>query len=155
MAVLVRLFLFLTIQTLAAIFFFQNSPFTMASVPRHTSSPWADGPMKLITTPQFEAAESGKPATDLFTTGATHMALLHNSIIRGFNSIYLQAPHVPDADKAAFIGYSQTWFRFVKSHHDDEEANLFTKVEEILGDDKIWAETHEEHGEATLMDERR
>jgi hypothetical protein len=106
-------------------------------------------------TPQFEAAESGKAATDLFTTGATHMALLHNSIIRGFNSIYLQAPHVPDADKAAFVGYAQTWFRFVKSHHDDEEANLFTKVEEILGDDTIWAETHEEHGEATLMDEWR
>lgn len=74
------------------------------------------------------------------------MALLHNSIIRGFNSIYLQAPHVPYQDKAAFIGYAQTWYRFVVSHHDDEEANLFDKVETLLGDDTIWAETHEEHG---------
>lgn len=150
MATLVRLFVFLTVQTLVAFFFIQNSPLTMTALPRATASPWADGPMKLITTPQFEAAQRGQTATDLFTTGATHMALLHNSIIRGFNSIYRQAQHVPDADKAAFVGYSQTWFRFVKSHHDDEEANLFTKVEEILGDDKIWAETHEEHGEITL-----
>lgn len=74
------------------------------------------------------------------------MCLLHNAIIRGFNSIYLQAPHVPENDVADFIGYSLTWFRFVKSHHDDEEANLFTKVEEVLNDKKIWGETHEEHG---------
>jgi hemerythrin-like domain-containing protein len=77
------------------------------------------------------------------------MCLLHNSIIRGFNSIYLQAPHVKDADKADFVGYSLTWFRFVKSHHDDEEENLFTKVEELLGDKDIWTETHKEHGAST------
>lgn len=90
--------------------------------------------------------------TDLFTTGATHMALLHNAIIRGFNSIYLQAPHVKDADKADFIGYSQTWFRFVKSHHDDEEDNLFPKVQELLGDEHAWDETHQEHGKELLSE---
>ena len=84
--------------------------------------------------------------TDLFTTGATHMALLHNSILRGYNSIYLQAPHVQEADKAAFIGYSLTWFKFVKSHHDDEEETLFTKVEELLNDKEVFADTHKEHG---------
>lgn len=74
------------------------------------------------------------------------MCLLHNSIIRGFNSIYQQAPHVPESETAHFIGYALTWHRFVESHHDDEEANLFTKVEEVLDDKNIWAETHEEHG---------
>lgn len=74
------------------------------------------------------------------------MCLLHNAIIRGFNTIYLQAPHIQEADKADFIGYSLTWFRFVKSHHDDEELNLFPKMEEVLGDKTIWTETHEEHG---------
>lgn len=73
------------------------------------------------------------------------MCLLHNAIIRGFNSILLQAPHVQDADKADFVGYAQTWLRFVLSHHDDEERNLFPKVEEVLGDKDIWADTHEEH----------
>ncbi|EON95993.1 putative hemerythrin hhe cation binding domain-containing protein [Phaeoacremonium minimum UCRPA7] len=104
------------------------------------TKPWADGPMKLVTTPQYATKK-----TDLFTTGATHMALLHNSILRGYNSIYLQAPHVQEADKAAFIGYSLTWFKFVKSHHDDEEETLFTKVEELLNDKEVFADTHKEH----------
>jgi hypothetical protein len=86
----------------------------------------------------------------MFTTGATHMSLLHNSILRGYNSIYQQAPHIQEADKAAFIGYCQTWYKFVKSHHDDEEATLFTKVEELLEDKTVFAESHKEHGRPFL-----
>jgi hypothetical protein len=82
----------------------------------------------------------------MFTTGATHMCLLHNSILRGYNSIYIQAPHVQEADKAAFVGYALTWFKFVKSHHDDEEENLFTKIEELLEDKAVFEDTHKEHG---------
>jgi hypothetical protein len=74
------------------------------------------------------------------------MAHIHNAILRGYNSIYQQAPHITTADKPAFIGYARTWFRFVKSHHDDEEAELFPKVQSVLtGQDKIWEETHREH----------
>lgn len=75
------------------------------------------------------------------------MAHIHNAILRGYNSVYLQAPHVEGADKAAFVGYALTWFRFVKSHHDDEEEQLFPKVAEMLGstDASLWAETHREH----------
>lgn len=82
----------------------------------------------------------------IFVSGASHMALLHNSIFRGYNSIYLQAPHVRDADKADFVGYALTWFKFVKSHHDDEELNLFTKIEDLLDDKTVFEETHKEHG---------
>ena len=76
------------------------------------------------------------------------MAHIHNAILRGYNSVYLQAPHIKDVDKAAFVGYALTWYRFVKSHHDDEELELFPKVEEVLGEreNDIWKETHEEHG---------
>jgi hemerythrin-like domain-containing protein len=76
------------------------------------------------------------------------MAHIHNAILRGYNSIYQQGPHVQEADKPAFIGYALTWYRFVKSHHDDEEAELFPKVEEVLGESgkDIWDETHKEHG---------
>jgi hemerythrin-like domain-containing protein len=74
------------------------------------------------------------------------MAHVHNTILRGYNSIYLQAPHIKDADKADFINYALTWFRFVKSHHDDEEKELFPKVASLLGEEDIWAETHAEHG---------
>ncbi|KAF2812276.1 uncharacterized protein BDZ99DRAFT_383436 [Mytilinidion resinicola] len=104
--------------------------------------PWADGPLKMVTTPMFETKKD-----DTFTIGASHMAVLHNAMLRGYNSIYLQAPHVKPEDYADFIGYSLTWFKFVKGHHDDEEANLFPKVVEVLGkeDGEIWGKTHGEH----------
>jgi hemerythrin-like domain-containing protein len=74
------------------------------------------------------------------------MAHIHNAILRGYNSIYLQATHVTDEDKPEFIGYARTWFRFVKSHHDDEESGLFPAVEQVLGTKGIWDETRKEHG---------
>jgi len=80
----------------------------------------------------------------MFHLGATHMGLMHNAILRGYNSVYQQAKHVRDEDKAAFIGYALTWHKLVKSHHDDEEAELFTKVEELLGE-KVFEATHHEH----------
>ncbi|EOA90476.1 uncharacterized protein SETTUDRAFT_167316 [Exserohilum turcica Et28A] len=104
------------------------------------NKPWADTPCKLVTTPQYATKK-----TDIFSTGATHMAHIHNAILRGFNSIYLQAPHVLDADKAPFLGYALTWYRFVKSHHDDEEEELFPAVARVLGDERVWRETHREH----------
>lgn len=74
------------------------------------------------------------------------MALLHNAILRGYNSIYQQAPYVQPADKHDFIGYALTWHKFVKTHHDDEEETLFTKVGELLDDKTVWDDTHKEHG---------
>ncbi|KAH9884885.1 hypothetical protein F4778DRAFT_762082 [Xylariomycetidae sp. FL2044] len=73
------------------------------------------------------------------------MALLHNAILRGYNSIYQQAPHVKPADKADFVGYCLTWHKFVTTHHDDEEQTLFTKVEDVLNDKTVFDETHKEH----------
>jgi hemerythrin-like domain-containing protein len=73
------------------------------------------------------------------------MAHIHNAILRGYNSIYLQAPHISDVDKSGFIGYALTWFRFVKSHHDSEEFELFPKVEDVLHRNDIWGVTHDEH----------
>lgn len=169
----IRIALFFALQAIVAALFLNRSPYVMTSTA--PTKQWADGPMKLVVTPQYQTKKVSSmrrplaihgvverkcdfyeeictnqcrpnSQTDLFTTGATHMCLLHNAIIRGFNTIYLQAPHIQDADKAAFIGYSQTWFRFVKSHHDDEEDNLFPKVQDLLGDEAVWNDTHEEHG---------
>lgn len=53
------------------------------------------------------------------------MALLHNVILRGWNSIYLQAPHIKPEDFPDFIGYASAWCRFVKAHHDDEVHPFF------------------------------
>ncbi|KAI2609179.1 hypothetical protein GGR54DRAFT_618745 [Hypoxylon sp. NC1633] len=125
--------------------FLTRSPFFMSAPTLDPAAvdgqPWADAPISLVTTPQYATKK-----TDIFTTGATHMALLHNAILRGFNSVYQQAPHVKAGDKADFIGYALTWHKFVASHHDDEEATLFPKVEDVLGGDKaVWADTHKEH----------
>jgi hemerythrin-like domain-containing protein len=74
------------------------------------------------------------------------MALLHNSILRGYNSIYNQLPYIQEEDKSDFMRYSLTWYKFVKSHHDDEEANLFTRVKNLLEDTTIFEESCKEHG---------
>ena len=78
------------------------------------------------------------------------MCNLHNSILRGYNSIFLQAAHVQEADKSDFVGYALTWHKFVKSHHDDEEQTLFTKMEEVLKDNTVFKATHEEHGKSPV-----
>jgi hemerythrin-like domain-containing protein len=83
----------------------------------------------------------------MFTSGASHMCQMHNSIFRGYNSIYQQAAHIKDGDKADFVGYCLSWYKFVKTHADDEEANLFPMVEKLLDDSTIWGDTHKEHGE--------
>ncbi|KAL1297869.1 hypothetical protein AAFC00_006392 [Neodothiora populina] len=101
---------------------------------------WADGPCPMVHTPVYETQKD-----DIWTTGATHMALIHNAILRGFNSVYLQAPHVKPGDYSDFIGYSLAWYKLVKSHHDDEEAELFPKVEGVLNEKGIWEETMLEH----------
>ncbi|KAL8408696.1 hypothetical protein RB594_007230 [Gaeumannomyces avenae] len=119
---------------------FRSSPYIMTTSSPSGSKPWADGPLALIPTPLHTTEK-----TDLFTTGASHMAMLHNAIHRGYNSIYHQAVHVRDADKADFIGYCLTWHKFVVSHHDDEENVLFSQMEELLGDKEIWGKTHQEH----------
>ncbi|KAM7222502.1 hypothetical protein V8F06_001996 [Rhypophila decipiens] len=138
MALIPRSTILISIPFMIISLLLSRAPFKMVSVP--PSNPWADEPMKLITTPQYQTK-----TTDIFTSGATHMALLHNSILRGYNSIYQQAPHLMDQDKADFIAYALVWYKFVKSHHDDEEENLFTKVEEVLQDKTVFEETHKEH----------
>lgn len=56
-------------------------------------------------------------------------------------------PFITSEDKPEFIGYATAWFEFVKSHHDDEETNLFPQVAALLGKPGIWEETYKEHGE--------
>ncbi len=92
-------------------FLLTRSPFMMTSLA--PTKPWADGPMKLITTPQFLTKKvpdctytrcircvfgdamlmDGPLQTDIFTSGATHMALL-----RTFLQCSVPNRHVRDWD---------------------------------------------------------
>lgn len=82
----------------------------------------------------------------MWTEGASHMCNVHNSVFRGFNSIYLQAEHVQDQDKADFVGYCLTWYKFVSTHAMEEKEVLFPAVEKMLGE-AVFQDTHKEHGE--------
>lgn len=67
---------------------------------------------------------------DAFTIEASHMALSNNALIRGFNSIYQQAPHLSlDADKSDFVGYCISWAECVLTHYEYETCNLFLGIE--------------------------
>ncbi|KAF7509778.1 hypothetical protein GJ744_007473 [Endocarpon pusillum] len=65
---------------------------------------------------------------------ATQMALAHNGILRGLNSIYLQATHIPREDVSAirdFLTYCQCWCESMHHHHDAEEKDFFRSIELI------------------------
>ncbi|KAH8889011.1 hypothetical protein GQ53DRAFT_723800 [Thozetella sp. PMI_491] len=104
------------------------------------AKPWADGPLAMIPSPVFLTKKH-----DMWTSGASHMCIVHNAIFRGYNTIYHQASHVADADKTDFIGYCLVWHKFVRTHAENEEASLFPRAEGILDDDTIFKHAHEEH----------
>jgi len=74
------------------------------------------------------------------------MCMVHNSLFRGYNSIYHQAPHVADADKTDFIGYCLTWHKFLKTHAENEDKGLFLITQKLLDDATIFIEADKEHG---------
>ncbi|KAK4163961.1 hypothetical protein QBC43DRAFT_318476 [Cladorrhinum sp. PSN259] len=97
---------------------------TTTAPPKYT-----DSPLSLIPTPKFQTGED-----DPFTIEASHMALSHNAFIRGFNSIYQQAPRITlPADKADFAGYSIAWADCVHTHHHYEETELFPNLDKAAG----------------------
>jgi hypothetical protein len=76
------------------------------------------------------------------------MALAHNGMIRGLNSIFLQAPHIPRGDLAArrdFLIYCQCWCESMHHHHDAEEAEFFPSIEQISGVQGLMERNVEQH----------
>lgn len=76
------------------------------------------------------------------------MALAHNGMIRGLNSIYLQATHIPREDLKAirdFMTYCQCWCESMHHHHDMEEQKFFPSIERIAGVDGLMQRNVEQH----------
>ncbi|KAI1359420.1 hypothetical protein F5Y08DRAFT_80323 [Xylaria arbuscula] len=92
-------------------------------------SKWADGPFPLIQTPSATKDISDHAAHQI----ANEMAFAHNAMLRGLNSIYLQAPHVSKQDASDFLFFVASWSAWVLHHHDLEETNMFPKFETIPG----------------------
>ena len=73
------------------------------------------------------------------------MAIVHNMLIRGLNSIYLQAPHVLPADALPFLKYSLIWYAQLNVHHLGEEADFFPYIESITGQESLMGKNVEQH----------
>ncbi|KAI6083720.1 hypothetical protein F4821DRAFT_185091 [Hypoxylon rubiginosum] len=95
-----------------------------------TDSPpmYTDTPLAAIHTPEFETGKKNP-----FTLEASKMVISHNSFIRGFNSIYQQAPRVPPADKLDFAQYAIAWHDCMEAHHRYEEDDFFPNVDKAAG----------------------
>ena len=74
------------------------------------------------------------------------MVLSHNAFIRGFNSIYQQAPRITLSDHKDFIGYCIAWHACVEEHHNYEETNLFPAIDRAVGGKDVMAGEVEQHG---------
>ncbi|KAL0765392.1 hypothetical protein CaCOL14_012141 [Colletotrichum acutatum] len=96
---------------------------------------YADHPYSLIPTPTYQNSTSEKDVTepDMFTRIASKMALVHNMILRGLNSIYLQAPHVKASESKAFFQYILAWYSLLHVHHSGEEEHFFPAIDELSG----------------------
>ncbi|RWA06358.1 hypothetical protein EKO27_g8755 [Xylaria grammica] len=74
------------------------------------------------------------------------MALSHNAFIRGFNSIYQQAPRLTlDANKPDFVGYCLSWVDCVVTHHHYEETELFPNIDKAAGQKGLMDGAMHEH----------
>lgn len=82
------------------------------------------------------------------------MALVHNTLIRALNSIYLHAPLIAPSNTSLardLLTYCQCWVASVALHHQTEEKFLFPALEERIASAKgilaVNVHQHEEfHG---------
>jgi hemerythrin-like domain-containing protein len=76
------------------------------------------------------------------------MSLAHNGILRGLNSIYLQAPHIPQGDTKTiqdFLIYCQCWSESMHHHHEAEEQVFFPTIEQVSGVQGVMERNKEQH----------
>ncbi|KAF6235647.1 hypothetical protein HO173_006330 [Letharia columbiana] len=88
--------------------------------------------LPLITTPAYATGKN-----DPFTIYASRITLSHNAFIRGFNSIYQQAPNLTPSDHKDFIGYCLAWYTCVGEDHSREEIRFFSAMEDATGEEGI------------------
>ncbi|KAH6651687.1 hypothetical protein BKA67DRAFT_660478 [Truncatella angustata] len=104
---------------------------------------WFEGPFPLVPTP-FAALPAGEKQ-DVCNETATEMALAHNVLIRGLNSIYHQAQYVRAEDQRDFVGYAKNFVTVLTVHHDCEEESFFLAVEKMTGEVGVMERNAEQH----------
>lgn len=86
------------------------------------------------------------PQTDQYTAAATEMAVVHNCILRGFNSIYNQALQVEPSEYKNFISYAHALYLGLHAHHTGEETFAFPAIEAATGEKGIMDANVAQHG---------
>ncbi|KAL7933071.1 hypothetical protein V8C35DRAFT_304853 [Trichoderma chlorosporum] len=117
----------------------------MASTETSNTRPWADEPFQLISiaTLGYEPGENIKPYHSL----AAEMIIVHNCLIRGINSVYLQCINVErsPASVPAFIKYASVWGDNLHEHHMTEEKWIFPEIEAIIGEKGVMDVNVQQH----------
>ena len=120
---------------------------------------WADTPFELVPLPErtpgevshlhlplqlLNSVQDSHAAID----GATEMAHLHNCLLRGLNSVYLQAPKVSkESDVKDLLFYVTTWTKLLHHHHHEEETFFFPSLEKLAKDPNLMQDSEREHRE--------
>lgn len=74
--------------------------------------------------------------------------MVHNLLLRGINSIYLQCVNVELKSPESipdFVSYAREWGLTVREHHDIEESFFFPEIERFAGAEGIMAGNVEQH----------
>lgn len=71
---------------------------------------------------------------------------MHNTLLRGLNAIYLQAPHVSSStDIRDFLFFCAAWVKTVEHHHNIEERVLFPAIEDFTKKPGLMEGNHQQH----------
>lgn len=79
------------------------------------------------------------------------MANVHNVIIRGINSIYLQAPYIKSATESSttnisdFLFFIKCYCDLVELHHSAEENFLFPSIAKLAAQPDIFTKSVDQH----------
>lgn len=78
---------------------------------------------------------------------ALEMVTVHNCLIRGINSVYLQCINVErsSASVPAFIKYASVWGQILHTHHTTEEKWIFPEIEAIIGEKGVMDVNIQQH----------
>jgi len=73
------------------------------------------------------------------------MACAHNAMLRGLNSLYLQADLSDPKDISDFLFFLRSWAQWVSHHHVLEEERMFPLYEEVMKQPNFLQGNVEEH----------
>jgi len=118
----------------------------MGQKPTKITKQWADSPFTLIETPIKRRGITDRSKAHGAINAGTEMCLVHNTLIRHLNCIYLQAPNVKlGKDIADFTTFIQAWCVILEGHHHFEETLFFPWLEEYIGIENYLGKNIEQH----------